>query len=94
MTYCHIVLFRVHDDVAGPEVSAALDALRTLGHVAGATAWHVALSLDDRKGRVIVEDTTFPTADAFEEFRALPEHRAVVTRMAAISDWWVGDYEA
>lgn len=94
MTYRHIVLFRVHDDATDAEVSEALEALRALGSVSGALTWHVAPSFDTRKGRVIVEDATFASVAEFEAFRALPEHQEVVARMAAMSDWWVGDYES
>lgn len=94
MAFRHIVLFRVRDDVTDPELSAALSALRSLGAVAGAVEWIVGLSSDTRKGRVIVEDATFSTRIEFERFVDAPEHRAVGQQMAAISDWWVGDYEA
>jgi hypothetical protein len=93
VTFRHIVLFRVRDDVGDPELSAALDALRALDATAGASAWRIELSSDSRKGRVIVEDATFASRDAFERFVALPEHRAVGKLMAALSDWWIGDYE-
>lgn len=88
----HIVLFRVRDDVASPELFAAIDTLRALEPVAGAELWRVELSTDARKGRVIVEDATFTTDAAFSRFLALPEHRAAGEVMARISDWWVGDY--
>lgn len=89
----HVVLFRVRDDVADPDVSAAVDALRLLGAEPGVISWDVARSLDTRKGRVIVEDGTFIDRVAFEAWRAGDEHRRVAERMARISDWWVADWE-
>lgn len=88
----HIVLFRVHDDVSDAELEQAVSALRGLGNEIKAVSWHIDLSLDSRKGRVIVEDATFADAAAFDRFRADPAHIAVADHMARISDWWVGDY--
>lgn len=88
----HIVLFRVHDDVSDAELEWAVSALRALGDEVEAVSWNVDVSLDPRKGRVIVEDTTFADASAFGRFRAHPAHIAIADHMARISDWWVGDY--
>jgi hypothetical protein len=89
----HVVLFRVRDDVADPDVSAAIAELRAVGEGPGILSWDIALSLDTRKGRVIVEDGTFVDRAAFDAWRATDAHRAVGERMSAISDWWVGDWE-
>ncbi|MCC4266757.1 Dabb family protein [Microbacterium schleiferi] len=88
----HIVLFRVHDDASDAELEQAVSALRGLGDEAEAVSWNVEVSLDSRKGRVIVEDTTFADAAAFDRFRAHPAHIAIADQMARISDWWVGEY--
>jgi len=88
----HVVLFRVNDDASDAELEAALLALRALGDEIDAVLWNVEVSLDSRKGRVIVEDATFTDAAAFQRFRALPAHVATAQTMARISDWWVGDY--
>lgn len=90
----HIVLFRVHDDVSDTELERAVSALRALGDEIEVVRWNVDLSLDPRKGRVIVEDTTFADTAAFDRFRAHPAHLAIADHMARISDWWVGDYHA
>lgn len=89
----HIVLFRVRDEVTDPDVSAAIVNLRTLGNEPGVLAWTVALSLDTRKGRIIVEDGTFVDAEAFAAWRGGETHRRVAEQMAGIADWWVGDWE-
>lgn len=90
----HIVLFRVHDDVSDERVTAALSALRSLALLPGVTSWRVELSLDARKGRVIVEDATFVDEPAFEAFRRDPRHTEVAAAMSTIADWWNGDYAA
>ncbi|WP_341580065.1 Dabb family protein [Microbacterium schleiferi] len=90
----HIVLFRVHDAVSDAELKQVVSALRALGDEIEAAAWNVEVSLDSRKGRVIVEDAAFADAEAFRRFRAHPAHVAIADQMARISDWWVGDYHA
>ena len=89
----HIVLFRVHDEITYADLLDALSALRELGDDPGIIEWNVALSLDTRKGRIIVEDATFVNAGAFESWRRGADHGRVAGRMAQISDWWVGDVE-
>ncbi|MEV7692872.1 Dabb family protein [Microbacterium sp. NPDC089189] len=88
----HIVLFRVHDGVSSSRVTEAIDSLRSLAVLPGIVDWRVELSLDQRKGRIVVEDATFTDDEAFEKFRSHPAHVAVGQLMAEISDWWNGDY--
>ncbi len=90
--YRHIVLFRIHDEVTDDHVTEAIDSLRSLGDLPGIVSWRVELSLDSRKGRVVVEDATFADNGALERFRVAPQHAEVASAMAEISDWWVGDY--
>lgn len=89
----HVVLFRVRDDVTDPEVSQAIDELRAVGEARGVTAWTIEISLDTRKGRIIVEDGSFVDRSAFEAWRAGDAHQRVAERMAGLADWWVGDWE-
>ena len=93
MTYRHVVLFRIHDDVGEHDVARAVDGLRSLSDLPGISTWTIARSLDDRKGRILIEDAEFTDADVFAAFRAHPRHSAVAAELAAISDWWIGDYE-
>ena len=88
----HVVLFRVRDHVTDPEVFEAVERLRALENEAGAVSWRVELSLDTRKGRVIIEDATFSDRADFVRFRELPEHRLAGEKLAAIADWSIGDY--
>ena len=88
----HIVLFRIHDDVSDTRVTDAINELRSLAALPGVRSWVVELSLDERKGRVVVEDATFSSADAFRTFHAHPRHVQAGKHMSLISDWWNGDY--
>lgn len=93
MTYRHIVLFRIHEEITNLRVDEAIRQLESLVVQPGVASMYVARSLDGRKGRIIVEDATFDDANAFMVFRASQAHVAVAAEMAEISDWWVGDYE-
>lgn len=88
----HVVLFRVRDDVADPEVSAAIELLRSLGDGTGILSWTVELSRDRRKGRVIVEDGTFSSDEAFDAWRAHSRHQKAAEHLSGIADWLVGDW--
>jgi hypothetical protein len=88
----HVVLFRVHDGVSHDRVAEAIRSLRALESLPGVIAWTVALSLDERKGRVIVEDATFADERSFAQFRVHADHTRVAGQMSSIADWWIGDY--
>ncbi|WP_345131551.1 Dabb family protein [Microbacterium laevaniformans] len=88
------MLFRVHDDVDHDRVEEAIDRLRSLAALPGVVDWRVELSLDARKGRVIVEDGTFVDQGSFEQFRLDPRHVVAAEAMSHIADWWNGDYAA
>ncbi|MEV5040322.1 Dabb family protein [Microbacterium sp. LMI1x-1-1.1] len=94
MAYRHVVLFRIYDHVEEHDVAGAIDRLGTLADLPGIVDWRISRSLDERKGRIVVEEATFESAETFAAFRAHPRHQTVAAEMAAISDWWIGDYEA
>lgn len=94
MTYRHVVLFRIHDSVEEGDVTRALIALRGLSDLPGIVGWTVQRSLDERKGRILVEEGTFTDEHAFAAFRDAPRHRVAAAMMAGISDWWIADYRA
>jgi hypothetical protein len=93
VAFRHVVLFRIHDDVSDERVSKAMERFRSLADLPGVTALAVARSLDERKGRILVEDVTFLDEASFGAFRTSPAHLLVGTEMASISDWWIGDYD-
>jgi hypothetical protein len=93
VTFRHIVLLRVRIGTEDDTVDVAVQALEAALQLSTATSWHLAPSLDARKGRTIVEDVTFEDRASFELFRDSHEHRMAAELWAAIADWWVGDYE-
>ena len=93
MAFRHIVLFRIHDDVSEERLRGVIDVLASFALFPGVTTWYVERSLDERKGRIVVQDGTFESRVAFETYRLDAAHLQAGQMMAAISDWWVGDYE-
>lgn len=91
--YRHVVLFCVRDGIDEATITESVSRLRALGGSDHVSAWSVAISLDDRKGTVIVEDATFSDVEAFRAWRGTDQHRQVADWMSAVSDWWVGDWE-
>jgi hypothetical protein len=89
MSLRHLVLFRLRP---GADAEHAVALLRPLGDLPGITSWRVELSLDDRKGPVVVEDSTFTDAAALQAFREHPRHAEVSAWYAEHADWLVGDY--
>lgn len=94
MEYHHIVLFKLHGQVNDVQVQQAIQFLKSLGsNNPEILKWEVALSVDTRKGKVIIENAVFVNRQAFDKFRASDKHTEVGNFMKEISDWLVGDYE-
>lgn len=88
----HLVLFHVRPGTGEELISAALEGLRVLGNDPGLLEWRIELSLDTRKGPVIVVNALFRDRDALERFRVSDAHAESAARLAAMADWVVGDY--
>lgn len=89
----HVVLFRLHDTADDATVAEALRVLDGSRPGTGLLSWRVDESLDRRKGRVLLLDSTFADQRSFEDFRTSARHRAAGEHMARISDWLVGDVD-
>jgi hypothetical protein len=90
----HLVLFRVHDEVTEDAVDRAAEALTRLADLPGIVSWRVARSTDCRKERVLVEDATLWRSRHVRANPGRPEHVRVAGALSAISDLWIGDYDA
>jgi hypothetical protein len=88
MVLRHVILFRLREG-ADPEL-----AMRLLeeSRPEGALKWVIERSIDERKGVVIVEDTTFVDSEALQAFRASKAHEASAAYMSQWADWVVGDW--
>ena len=93
MAYRHIVLFRIHDGVDEQQLADAIDALRGFARFPGVESWVITMSLDERKGRILLEDASLVGREGFDAFRLDPAHVRAARLMSEIADWWIGDYE-
>jgi hypothetical protein len=89
MPYRHVVLFRLHENADADAAVAALQAARPR---LGASRWTITTSLDDRKGTVVVEDSTFDDEASFQAWRISEQHLTAVAHMKEHADWLVGDW--
>lgn len=89
MPFRHVVLFRLHEGASASDAVAALEAARPR---LGASRWTITTSLDDRKGTVVVEDSTFDDEAKFQAWRVSEQHLAAVAHMKQNADWLVGDW--
>jgi hypothetical protein len=85
----HLVVFRIRSAADADEVVRRLEAL---SEFKGLLHWKVRRSLDERKGVVILQDSTFRTAEDLEEFRVWGPHASCSAFMAERADWVVVDY--
>lgn len=93
MAYRHIVIFKLKENIAEETIQQALAVLNKLGEQqTGITQWVITESLDTRKGRVIIEDSTFDSEASFIGFKTSESHKQAGEFMSKISDWVVGDY--
>jgi hypothetical protein len=91
--YRHIVMFKLYEEVNEETIEKAINLLKEMGKEAvGVLQWHVDLSLDTRKGKIIVQNCLFDSFQSFENFLTAPKHLQSKEMMRDISDWIVGDY--
>lgn len=84
----HVILFRLRE---GADADKALELLRSF-RPPGTLKWVIERSVDERKGVVIVEDSTFESAEALDAFRVSEDHAEAVAFMKENADWTVGDW--
>lgn len=84
----HVILFRLRE---GADADQALKLLRSF-RPPGTLKWVIERSVDERKGVVIVEDSTFESEEALNAFRSSPDHADAVAFMRENADWVVGDW--
>ena len=87
--YRHVILFRLYAQADPDEV---LRRLRSLADQPGVLHWRVERSEDERKGTVVVQDSTFASRAALDAFRVAPDHVEVADFMCRNADWLVADY--
>lgn len=90
----HIVFFKLKEGVGESVRQEAIGRLTSMGqNDPDVHSWTIKLSLDSRKGDIIIENGLLTDQTALERFRLSDKHRKVGEFMREIADWWVGDYE-
>lgn len=84
----HVILFKLRE---GADADRALHLLRSF-RPPGTLKWVIERSIDERKGVVIVEDSTFESEAALDAFRVSDDHAETVAFMRENADWVVGDW--
>lgn len=91
--YRHVVLFRLRDEVSEKQRDEYVRILKDLGQEnSDIKEWSVEISMDTRKGTIIVENSLFVSEDAYQRFRKSDKHVKSGEFMSKIADWWNGDY--
>lgn len=89
MAYRHLTVFIARPGVPAQDV---ITLLQSLSHLPGIMQFDVHESVDTRKGTAIGLNSLFTDEQAFQDYRASPEHKKVADQMRLIADWWVVDY--
>lgn len=90
----HAVSIAYRDEVPQDKVDASISALHELGKEPGVLAWMIAPSLDERKGRVVLELGVFTCGQAFLDWRKSDAHMTFAMATSEIADWTVVDFPA
>ena len=85
---CHIVLFKLHDNVEVAKRKAALQLLTEFCQKSPLLeSFRIAESLDARKGHIIIQNTLLKEGVSVNQWREDPKHKQVVEHMKQIADW-------
>lgn len=90
----HAVSIAYRDEVSQDKVDQSIAALHALGKEPGVLAWMIAPSLDQRKGRVVLELGVFTCGQAFLDWRKSDAHMTFAQATSEIADWTVVDFPA
>ena len=91
--YVHALMFNFRDGAPQEAVDRAVRMVRALGELPGILAWTIQESLDQRKGRTVLELGIFKNGQAFLDFRDHPEHQAFTGYVRDYADWNIVDFE-
>lgn len=92
MSFRHIVLTKLHDDVDDATRAQVVQLLTSLGKEPDVLYSKVNESIDARKGYVIITDAAFVDQAASESFKSSEAHTKAGEFVRDAADWWVGDY--
>jgi heme-degrading monooxygenase HmoA len=88
----HVVMFNFHEEASPEQVTKAIRMCRALKELPGVLAWTVQESLDNRKGRTVLELGVFENGQAFLDFRNDPTHQEFANYVRDHADWNIVDF--
>jgi hypothetical protein len=88
----HVVMFNFHEEASPEQVTKAIRMCRALKELPGVLAWTVQESLDNRKGRTVLELGVFENGQAFLDFRNDPTHQEFASYVRDHADWNIVDF--
>lgn len=89
----HAVQMRFHDEASHEDVTQAVQMVEGLRDLPGILSWMVVpQSLDERKGRRLLELGVFENGQALLDFRTNPDHTEVTDHLRNVADWDIVDF--
>lgn len=89
----HAVNMRFHDEASPEDVTKAIQLVEGLRKLPGIRSWIVVpQSLDERKGRRLLEFGVFENGQALLDFRVHPDHTEVTDHLQNVADWDIVDF--
>jgi hypothetical protein len=88
----HTVMITYRDEIPQDIVENSVERLRSLGTLPGVMKWVVEWSLDQRKGRTVLELGIFESGDAFLQWRNHRDHTSFADELATLADWHTADF--
>lgn len=90
----HTVMITFRETATDSDIAQLIEELRSLQELPGVMALMVrGESLDQRKGRIVLEQVVFENGQAFLDWREHPRHQAFAERLRGFADWVISDSE-
>lgn len=90
----HAVVMRFRDEASHEDVTKAVQLVEGLKDLPGILSWMVVpQSLDERKGRRLLELGVFENGQALLDFRVHPDHTEVTDHLRNVADWDIVDFQ-
>lgn len=92
--YVHVLMFKFRDEASKEEIDTSIEMAKKLGELPGIVGWNIQESIDQRKGRTVIELGVFESGQAFLDFRDHPVHQEFATYVRDYADWNIVDFES
>jgi hypothetical protein len=90
--FVHTLIFRFRAEAPVETIEKSLQMLTELESLPGVLVWMIQESIDQRKGRTVLERGVFQDGQAFLDFRNAPQHQAFANFVKDYADWDIVDF--